>query len=135
MNKTKQIIAAFAAIAVIGAGGFWLYSSNDDNQTPVNTTQESNQQESNTEETANTTYVSYEGVSGKIALDLLKENYEVTTQDSDFGEFVTSINGTEADSNAEYWSFYVNGEYASEGAGTYQTTEGEKIEWKLEQLN
>ncbi|MDO8265521.1 MAG: DUF4430 domain-containing protein, partial [Candidatus Saccharibacteria bacterium] len=75
-----------------------------------------------------------EGQTGKTALEILQQGTEVTTESSDFGDFVTGINGNIADSSKNYWSFYVNGAYASEGAGTYKTTDGEKIEWRLEDL-
>lgn len=137
MNKSKNIIAALAAVFVIGLGGLWVFGANEQTEEPVQNTQAQVQQ---IEEKPTITIsedqktVSYEGVSGKTALEILKAGTNVSVQDSDFGEFVTGIGGVEADSTKEYWSFFVNGEYASEGAGTYQTTDGELIEWKLEQL-
>lgn len=78
--------------------------------------------------------ISYKGETGKTALQILKEKYTVLTNESSLGEFVTSINGEAADENTQYWAFYVNGQYASEGAGTYQTKESDVIEWKLEAI-
>lgn len=136
MNKTKKVIAAVVLLALVGFGGFWMMNRSDDAEKSTdNTTQQ-------TQETVKPAItlsedgktVSYEGVSGKTALEVLKEGIDVETQSSDFGDFVTSINGVKADAAKEYWSFYVNGAYANEGAGTYKTTDGEKIEWKLESL-
>ncbi len=84
---------------------------------------------------ADGTTATYEGMTGKTALEILREGTEVGTEESSFGEFVRSIDGRIADEETEYWAFLVDGEYASEGAGTYETTDGEQIEWVLEQLN
>ena len=78
--------------------------------------------------------VTYAGQNDVTALVLLESGTTVTTEDSDFGEFVVGINGVEADSSSQYWSFYVGGEYATEGAGTYVTSDGEQITWELEDL-
>jgi hypothetical protein len=78
-----------------------------------------------------TDYVMYEGVDGKTALELLKQNTEVVTKSYDFGELVTSINGNDG-GGQKYWTFYVDGKEAQVGAGTYVTKNGEKIEWRLQ---
>lgn len=76
---------------------------------------------------------SYDGQDGKTALELLKAKYpNTTTESSTYGDYVTGIDGVKADSSKEYWAFYVNGEVANEGAGTYQTKSSDKIEWRLE---
>ena len=77
------------------------------------------------------TTVSYSGEEGKSALDLLKELTEATTEDSDFGEFVTGINGVDG-GGTQFWLFYVNDEAATVGAADYQTMTGDTIEWRLE---
>lgn len=136
MFNTKQTIAAVAAVAVIAVGGVWANNSN--NNEVVETPEAKIVQQ----ETSNSTIsfsedkkiVSYEGQDDKTALEVLKELTEVTTDTASFGEFVTGINGLEADSSSQYWSFYVDGDYASEGAGTYQSSNGEKLEWRLEEL-
>lgn len=49
------------------------------------------------------------------------------------GGFVTSINGVSQDTAAnKYWMYYINGELAQVGAGTYIVQEGDEITWKLE---
>jgi hypothetical protein len=45
---------------------------------------------------------------------------------------VDSINGTTSGTGGKYWSFYVNGQQASIGAGAYTTKTGDKIEWKFQ---
>ncbi len=144
MNKNIKMVALVVAlVALLGFGGLWLNMSNEESSTERTNLEENSQVENkNTaaESNADITIsedkktVSYQGEEGRTALVVLKELTEVETKTESFGEFVTGINGVMADSSKEYWSFYVNGEYASEGAGTYQTKEGELIEWKLEAI-
>jgi hypothetical protein len=137
MNKTKQNIAILS-IVLLSLGGLIIYNNNQATQpaesslkTVDQSVQPTNSEISFSEDRK---IVSYEGVTGMTALEILKNLTNVTTEDSSFGEFVTSINGLEAINNKEYWSFFVNGEYANEGAGTYKTTDGENLEWRLEEL-
>ncbi len=85
-----------------------------------------------TEDSSQTGTITYQGVEGRTALELLKENHEVESAMYDFGEFVTSIDGQAADDTANFWAFYVNGAQASVGAGEYQTKPDDVIEWRLE---
>ena len=78
--------------------------------------------------------VSYAGVAGKTALELLLQ-LDPTATTSGEGElaFVTGIGGRTADAaQNEFWAFYVNGEMAAVGAGSYVTADGDVITWKLE---
>ncbi len=71
----------------------------------------------------------------KTALDLLKMGHKVKTKTfSGLGEFVESINDKKAESNKNFWSFYVNGKQAQVGASTYKPKNKDAIEWKLESL-
>ena len=76
--------------------------------------------------------ISYEGVEGKNAIELLKENHQVDAQISDLGAFVSSIDGTQNSSDT-FWMFYVNGKLSEVSADQYTTKTGDKIEWKYEQ--
>jgi cell division protein FtsB len=77
--------------------------------------------------------VSYEGKDGKTAMELLEKKHKVETKDyGDMGKFVISIDGVKATDGENFWAFFVNGQMATEGASTYQTKTGDKIEWKLE---
>lgn len=78
--------------------------------------------------------ITYQGVEGKNALELLKDNHQVTADSYDFGEFVTGIDGQLADETT-FWAFYINGEQAQVGAEDYQTKSEDTIEWKLETIN
>lgn len=133
MNKSKQKIFAVVAAVVLGVGGLLLLNARQDTSPTVTGSQQEFRQSSLTVSEDGKT-VSYDGQTGKTALELLQSLTEVVTEKSDFGDFVAGINGITADGKTEYWSFYVNGGYASEGAGTYKTTDGEKIEWRLEKI-
>lgn len=138
MNKTKQTITAILAVVIVGVGGFLLFNNSKNESNPDTSNTETTQVV--TEEKPKITIsedrktVSYNGETGKTALEILQNGAEVTMESSSFGDFVTGINDVVSDSSKNYWSFYVNGAYASEGAGTYKTTDGEKIEWRLEDL-
>lgn len=76
--------------------------------------------------------LSYEGKSGKTALELLTEGTEVTMSGSNENAYVTGINGVEANASAnEFWAFYINGESAMVGAGSYKTLDSDVISWEL----
>lgn len=77
--------------------------------------------------------VDYDGVEGKSALDLLKDSHEVKTQDSSFGSFVTSIDGTD-NTDDTYWMIYINDQLSSVGPADYVTKAGDKIQWRYEKL-
>lgn len=78
--------------------------------------------------------VRYEGQAGKTALEILKANYQVETKDyPGLGEFVVSIGGITPDSK-HFWQFVVNGQPAQVGASSYQTQNGDQIEWRLEEI-
>jgi len=134
----KNYIKPIAATAVlIILGGFGLWFANESSTADVQT--EAVVQQVTQEETAPSVVisedgktVSYDGLEGNTALEILKAGTEITVKASDFGEFVNGINSVIADENSEFWAFYVNGKLASEGAGTYQTMDGDQIEWKLE---
>lgn len=50
----------------------------------------------------------------------------ITGDESDYGLYVTSVNGITADWDTEnaYWAFYIDGEYAQAGVDATQITEG-----------
>jgi hypothetical protein len=74
--------------------------------------------------------ISYFGVEGKDALELLKDKVKVEQNASGL---VTSINGRKAeDKKHEYWAFYINGKLAEVGPAQYKTKSTDKIEWKIE---
>jgi hypothetical protein len=76
--------------------------------------------------------ISYEGVEGKTALELLKSSHETVTKTSSYGEYVESIDGIVGGVEGRYWIVYVDGAMSSIGAAELQTKNGQKIEWKFE---
>lgn len=78
--------------------------------------------------------VSYQGQTGKTALEILKNKFNVQTKEFSGGEFVQTINGVTPD-DKHYWSFYVNGAEATVGASQYVTKDSDKVEWKLKEIN
>ncbi|MCL1839600.1 DUF4430 domain-containing protein [Candidatus Saccharibacteria bacterium] len=77
--------------------------------------------------------VEYEGVVGETALATLQSLCGVDLHPTWDG-FVTAIAGHEA-GDTHYWAFYINDDYANEGAGTYEAQEGDEIKWVLTDLD
>lgn len=75
--------------------------------------------------------VSYQGQDGVDALTLLKKHAAVETKHYSFGDQVVSINGV-AGNGPKYWTFYINGKMASEGAGSYKTKNSDTLSWRLQ---
>lgn len=137
MGKTNVKVASVVAAVVVGVCGLSLYAlkrgdNGDSKKGSPTTSQPAGETAPKLSSSLDKRAVSYEGQTGQTALAILKSLADVKTKDSSYGEFVTAINGVEADGSKEFWSFYVNGTLASEGAGTYKTTKGEMIQWKVE---
>jgi len=69
---------------------------------------------------------------GETALELLSSSHTVTAKGQKGNAFVTAIDGEIANSEKEFWSFYVNGTQAQVGAGSYILKNNDTIEWKIE---
>lgn len=68
-------------------------------------------------------------------MDLLNEKTDVVTEDSDYGKMVVSINGVAHDANENlWWTYTLNGEYASAGAETQLLSDGDVVKWTLSQF-
>src|ERR1700749_4078430 len=132
MQKLKLKIAVVLAVFAIGTGG-GLYVANHHTigQVKHAATVQSAAPTAGLTSSSDKKTVSYEGQTGKTALEILKSAAKVQTQSSSYGEFVTTINGVQADGTKQFWSFYVDCKMASEGASTYKTTNGQKIEWRV----
>lgn len=83
--------------------------------------------------TTQSSQISYQGQEGVTALELLKNTHQVETASYDFGEMVNSIDGVKPGEN-QFWSFYINGEMATEGADTYVTKSSDTLSWKLDNI-
>lgn len=79
------------------------------------------------------TEITYKGVDGKNAMELLKATHQVETKPSSFGDMVVSIDGTAADAS-HFWAFYINDKPATVGADAYKTTNSDQISWRLDPI-
>ena len=71
---------------------------------------------------------------GRYVISVMRELTEIeTTEYSGMGEFITSIAGISS-GETSYWGFYINGEYATVGAGFFLIGEDVEITWKLEEM-
>ena len=133
----KNVLYGLIVVAILAVAGFFGYQYIQDQSSDNTATQESNTSSTPTPTVAESTpeVVSYQGEEGKTALALLQENAEVEMSGEGEMAFVTSINGVEADSSHQFWAFYVNGEQAQVGAGSYTTKASDEIEWKLEEFS
>lgn len=128
-HKAKVLLSSMAVLVLLGGatGAIWVTKTGEKEKPPVTTTLTPS-----AAKTAATTRVSYAGVTGKTALELLQTKAEVVTKDSAYGPYVDSINGSKGGTDGKYWAFYVNGKMAEIGAHAYVTNAGDTIEWKFE---
>ena len=149
MTKMMQLILCtvlIAAMALVAAGcGSKTSDPTEESETTAATTSEATVPESETtaaaEETAQVQSVSFIFV--VTDLDGNETTFDITTEkatvgealldegliageDSDFGLYVTSVNGIAADwdNDQTYWAFYIDGEYAMTGVDSTEVTEG-----------
>lgn len=111
----KRIVIIVGIVAVLGAGMWWfVWGTGDASSQNVNAA-------------VVTSTVTYQGVDGENALELLKAAHTVV----DEGGFITSIDG-QPNAAPKYWTLYVNGTMASVGAKDLVTKSTDTITWKLE---
>ena len=61
------------------------------------------------------------------------EGFKYESEGSDFGMYITSVNGIKADdSKKTFWAIYVNGEYGQHGADSQPVNDGDSYALKLE---
>ncbi|MFH0829163.1 MAG: DUF4430 domain-containing protein [Candidatus Kerfeldbacteria bacterium] len=115
-KRTFVLFGAFVLIAIA-----WKLVAPSITPTGTNT--------SNTKVNTTTTVptVTYTGVDGKNAFDLLKASHTVIDENG----FVTSIDGV-VNAAPKYWTLYMNGTMAAVGAKELVTSSTDTIEWKLE---
>ena len=123
----KSLTSVYIIAAIILAFGLYLIVPDRNNRnicSPAKTAEELSQ----------TCEISYQGVEGKTALELLKSSHKVESQSfGEFGEFVQSIDEIKP-GPTHFWAFYVNGEQAEVGASAYQTKDSDQITWKLTKI-
>jgi len=127
--KMKKQITIYISVAliVIGTiiGSFWVYQLFTTKSEPTKITTKI----CNTDNNGKT--ITYKGKEGSTALVLLQENCATETKGNGESAYITKINGIEANSSNEFWSFKINGEMAQVGAGSYITKDADTITWEL----
>lgn len=78
-----------------------------------------------------TSVISYKGVDGKNALDLLKANHRVDAKTYSYGSFVTTIDGIQPDAS-HFWAFYVNDQFSQVAADKYVTKSTDDLRWQID---
>ncbi len=73
----------------------------------------------------NETTFSYTTTKATVGEALVEEGL-ISGEDSDYGLYVTTVNGITLDWDADqmYWAFYIDGEYAMTGVDSTEVTEG-----------
>lgn len=122
----RQNILFSVLIAVLIGGGAWWYTTQYTPAPKASST--SNQNQNVNAELVLPTKVSYQGVEGKNALELLKASHAVVEDNG----FVQSIDGR-PNSNTTYWFLYVNGASSQVGAKDVQTKATDTLEWRFEE--
>jgi len=130
--ETFVIAAIIAVIGIVYA--FTIRPVMAPSNKTDNTTQNTQQSPQETVKQVPTTTVSYQGVDGKTALELLQASHQVEVKHYSFGDMVISIDGLAPDAT-HFWAFYVNDKQSEVGASAYVTKSSDVIEWRLEKIN
>lgn len=118
MKKTNLILGL--AIIILAFGAYLLTPPRMVEVNNQSATQQHNQ-------------ISYPGVEGKNALELLQVSHQVETTSYSYGQFVNSIDDQKPDSQ-HFWALYINGQKATLGADSYQTKNSDILSWQLEKI-
>jgi Domain of unknown function (DUF4430) len=70
---------------------------------------------------------------GQTAYELLELNHELEVKEYDFGVFIEGIDGIKGN-DQYYWAFYLNGDYAEQGADQTVLKVGDKVEFRYEEV-
>jgi len=126
-KRTIILIISTVLLIALATTGFVLYKNGI--IFPKATQVEQKTTDTATDDTTTVTYKGHEHIS---ALLLLQATAKTEISGTGENAFVTSINGVKADTaKKQFWSFEVNGEAATVGAGSYITTDNDTITWKL----
>lgn len=128
--KNKKIIGAIIALVVVVAVFFGIYKANQpttfvgSKEYTVTVVDD----EGNKKKYEASTDQKYLG----DALEELDENsdeFSLESDDTDYGMYITTVNGLEADYDKDqaYWSIYVNGEYGQYGADSQPVKNNDKF--------
>lgn len=127
MKKITLILVAIVA-------GTYLYNQQPE-LAPTAEPSPSSMVEEATQEEISSQLILTATENGQTALELLEANAEIKTKDyGDAGMMVTSINNIDSD-NKHYWAFYINDEYAQQGASKTILENGDVIKFIYEKIN
>lgn len=134
--KTRLLVALILLVLLASTAFAYFRFSQQENTVPTLVPETATEQvSSENDEALQVSYMYIATESGQLALDLLRSQTEVETEDyGSAGEFVTSINGL-AGNNEYYWAFYLNNEYAEKGAAQTTLQEGDVIRFVYEPLS
>jgi hypothetical protein len=126
MEKRNMLaIGVLCAVIVVGGVGSYLYSQTGDQATATLVIDYHGLREKDT-------YENIKMPEESTVLDLLKKKADVTTEQTEYGKMIVSINGISQDADANlWWTYTINGEYASLGAEAQQLSDGDVIQWSL----
>lgn len=131
MKRLHIIILALIVTTLLATGGI-VWTTTRQSEPPAHE-QASTIEKSPTER--NRTEITYTAKAGDTSLAQLKREADnVNTEQSEYGEYVDSIEGHKGGTDGKYWSFYVDGKMAEVGASNYTQKGGEKIEWRFQKL-
>lgn len=128
--KNKKIIGAILALVIVVAVIFGIYKANQP------TTFVGSKEYTVTVVDKDGNKKKYEASTDKKylgdALEELDENsdeFSLDSDDTDYGMYITAVNGEEADYDKDqaYWSIYVNGEYGQYGADSQPLKNNDKF--------
>lgn len=150
MSSKKLIVTLLSVLVVIAAAGgaayyFLVYSPQSSQTGTTNSPGVTEQLTGNTiqvsvkvdgrTQTRNYTISMQEGLTLFNALTNYANDssngFTMQYSTSDYGAYITSINGDTADSSTEYWEFEINGQPAPVGVSAYVVKSGDSIEFKL----
>src|SRR3989344_4440077 len=129
MTNLGKKLEIFVIVAVIALIGIVYAFTRKPVLAPTNTV--SQNQNLDSQQQVPNTVITYIGVDGKNALELLKANHRVEAKEYSFGSFVTSIDGTAPDSS-HFWALYINNELSQVAADTLMTKSTDTIKWQID---
>lgn len=133
-QPTTKLFIALIIVAILAIGSLAMYVNLTKNSTQSTETETSKTQPAAAPETGRTE-ITYRATPGITSLEQLRqEARDVVVTESEYGELVDSIEGHKGGTDGKYWSFYVNGQMAEVGAGSYIQKEGDTVTWKFQKL-
>ncbi len=128
-SKRNLSIYLIALVVLLG-GGTWAAAAYQSQSTPEVQTTEQTEKPDRTR-----TEITYIATAGVSSLAQLKDEADnVIVKNSEYGDYVDSIESHQGGTDGKYWSFYIDGKLSTVGAGSYTQKGGEKIVWKFQKL-